>query len=151
MRVKALPQTDDVRCLSGAYFPFRGMYVQRNILSEEGVICAALSPALQKKQTPGVPNGRSPFEKIKKATVICSAQKSPCCAHAYHAHEHKQKIFTVFTKTACVSLAAPNISRNRQQPPYTTAANGTKVTPPEQPAGRLFTLRGCGGGSPYPL
>ena len=40
MRVKALPQTDNVRSLSGAYFPFRGMYVQRNILSEEGVICA---------------------------------------------------------------------------------------------------------------
>ena len=44
MRVKALPQTDDVRAFSGAYFPFRGMYVQRNILSEEGVICVALQP-----------------------------------------------------------------------------------------------------------
>ena len=56
MRVKALPQTDDVRSLSGAYFLFRGMYVQRNILSEEGVIYAAN----KKNAATGVSKGAEP-------------------------------------------------------------------------------------------
>ena len=107
---------------SGAYFPFRGMYVQRNILSEEGVICAALSPSLRANKKNSKPGGSKGGGAFIKATVICSAQKSPCCAHAHHAPRRKQKIFILRTKTARVSLAAPNISRNRQQPPYTAAA-----------------------------
>ena len=62
MRVKALPQTDDVRALGGVYFPFRGMYVQRNILSEEGVICAA-DKKLSQAAVPGFQRGVAPLIK----------------------------------------------------------------------------------------
>jgi hypothetical protein len=74
------------------------------------------------RQQPGVPKGAEPPLKKQKGNCYLFRSKIALLRSRIPHAPAYAKNFIVFTKTACVSLAAPNISRNRQQPPYTTAA-----------------------------
>ena len=105
---------------SGAYFPFRGIYVQRNILSEEGVICAADKKPSGSRCPGGSKGGGAHFEKkgncylfrSKIALLRSRAPRAPTQAKKSLFYARRRHAFRLLHRTFRVT----DNSRFTQQP-----------------------------------